>query len=96
MWGERFVCITGRLQRMMSWQAEMFVYEMALTPEFKEVIGNHQVMAEGVRRFGAGVEAWPAALARERAALLKGLEDQTGAAGEVGSSAAVRLGSGTP
>jgi hypothetical protein len=61
----------------------MFVYEMALTPEFKQVIANHQVMAEGVRRFGAGVEAWPDALARERAALIKGLNDQTGAAGEV-------------
>src|SRR4029450_871700 len=66
MWGERFIFITGRLQRMMSWQAEMFVYELALSPEVKQTLANHQSMADGVRRFATAVEAWPDVLARER------------------------------
>jgi hypothetical protein len=83
LWGERFMFITGRMQRMMSWQAEQFVYELSTTDEVKQILANHKLMAEGVMKFGAGVEAWPAALARERAALLKGLDEQTGAAAEV-------------
>jgi hypothetical protein len=83
MWGERFLFITGRLQRMLSWQAELLTYELAAMPEVKEVMADHRLMAEATQRFSAAVAAWPEVLARERAGWVKDFSGQTGAIGGV-------------
>ena len=96
MWGERFMFITGRMQRMMSWQAEQFVYELSTTAEMKQTLANHQMMADGVRRFATAVEAWPEVIARERAALVKGFTDETVATNEVVKNFQAALAQATP
>jgi hypothetical protein len=83
MWGERFLFITGRLQRMLSWQAELLTYELAAMPEVKEVMADHRLMAEATQRFSAAVAAWPEVLARERAGWVRDFCGQTGAIGGI-------------
>ena len=50
LWGERFIFVTARMQRMMSWQAKLLIYEMASAPEVKETLANHLSMTESLKR----------------------------------------------
>jgi hypothetical protein len=78
LWGERFLFLTGRLPRIMSWQAELLAYELTATPELQQTLKNHTAMTDAVKQFAASADALPDVLARERAALLSGIEEQAG------------------
>jgi hypothetical protein len=94
--GERMMFLTARLPRVMSWQAELFVYEMAVTPEIRNTLANNESMTQSMRRFATSVEGWPAVIAREREALLKDVNGQTAALERVAKETRAALAEARP
>lgn len=86
--GERALFVIIRSPLIMQWQAELFVYEMALKPEVKDMLADTRNLAEAAQthaaaadRFASAVQEFPADLGRHRDALMRDLQTHEGSLG---------------
>ena len=82
---ERALFIGNRMPILIGWQMENFLYELALSPEYRKMSVTPEALKMSIDGLSASIEAIPGLLTSERKAVFAALDDKDGAlSGAVG------------
>lgn len=59
MFAERALFLAGRMPMLMSWQAELLAYDLALSPEVQQSLANATSVSDSIRQLSDDVKALP-------------------------------------